>query len=138
MRGARAAQKSVVAAYPDSPIDVFVVWVDMVPGDDRRSAQRSARIFRDPAVRQFHDPEARSGSRVAESLGGDGSEPAWDVYLFYDRQADWDDRPPEPAHWAHQLGGVPQEYAAHYRTGANLEQWLRSTAGAMLSPPAAP
>ena len=29
---------------------------------------------------------------------------AWDVYFAFDATAKWDDVPPKPAHWMHQLG----------------------------------
>lgn len=31
---------------------------------------------------------------------------AWDVYLLFPPQAQWEDQPPAPSYWMHQLWGV--------------------------------
>ena len=42
--------------------------------------------------------------------------PAWDIYFFYDKDAAWDEAPPKPVEWWHQLGGAnrtdPERFAA--------------------------
>ncbi len=35
--------------------------------------------------------------------------PAWDVYLVFDRAAEWKAEPPIPNYWMHQLRGVSAE-----------------------------
>ncbi len=37
-------------------------------------------------------------------LGLDAGNPAWDVYLLYDGNAEWADTPPKPIFWQEQLG----------------------------------
>ncbi len=37
------------------------------------------------------------------------SEPAWDVYYVYGRNAEWSGDPPVPAYYMHQLGSLPPE-----------------------------
>ena len=37
------------------------------------------------------------------------SVPAWDVYLIFDRNAEWKDQPPAPQDWMHQLPRAPAE-----------------------------
>jgi hypothetical protein len=48
----------------------------------------------------------KSYSRVLQ-LGDD--RPAWDVYLVFDRAAEWKAEPPVPNFWMHQLRGVSAE-----------------------------
>ncbi len=57
---------------------------------------------------------------------------AWDVYLVYPPGATWDDDPPVPAAWRHQLGDSSWADAAHYRTGEALFADLRAAVGAAL------
>ncbi len=55
-----------------------------------------------------------NGSWVGEAFQapiGLDTEPAWDVYLVYERDASWnEDSPPEPSFFMHRLGGrLPPE-----------------------------
>lgn len=108
-------RKAVLKDFPDADISVSVVWIDMLPMDRRAAAEKMAGEFKDPRVRQFHDTrkhlagEAFRGKQVKRG-------PAWDIYFFYDKQAEWKDAPPEPVEWWHQLGGGdradPERFAA--------------------------
>jgi hypothetical protein len=35
--------------------------------------------------------------------------PAWDVYFVFGPEARWDDQPPAPTYWMHQLGRAAPE-----------------------------
>ncbi len=51
--------------------------------------------------------------------------PAWDIYLLYDRNAEWKDRPPTPSFWMDQIGaekGTPFQ-------GDKLAQRVRDLLG---------
>ncbi|MBA3355712.1 MAG: hypothetical protein H0U18_07190 [Pyrinomonadaceae bacterium] len=50
---------------------------------------------------------ARSYSPVLKLKAG---QPAWDVYMAFDRAAEWKAEPPVPNYWMHQLGGVAPEW----------------------------
>ena len=74
----------------------------------------ATRLMSDPRVAHFWDPEATVGSAFSRVLGT--SEPAWDVWMLFDRDARWDERPPEPAWWEHQLGYLsPDRYLDPHR-----------------------
>lgn len=65
-------------------------------------------LMPDPRARHYWDPGLLAGRAFAPIVGT--SMPAWDVWLLFDRDAGWTDRtPPEPAWWAHQLQGMPEE-----------------------------
>lgn len=70
--------------------------------DVLKAAQEAVNSFDDPRVANFFDPEQISGKAVAGSLGNPG-EVAWDMYLFYKPGALWQDEPPAPLAWMHQL-----------------------------------
>ena len=122
--------KSVLEAYPDSDVSVTIVWESMLGSDTEAAARQSSAIFDDPRVRQFWDPNRRSGitfSRdvfpnmlrdTAASVPDDmpflqglkdrakappGSAPLWDVVFLYEKGATWKDRPPKPDHWTKQV-----------------------------------
>lgn len=78
-----------------------------MPGfrDNEKTAKRIAETISDPRVQHFYDPLPvhRAGKSFAEGLVKSG--PAWDIYFFYDEDAEWRDVPPKPIEWWHQLGG---------------------------------
>jgi hypothetical protein len=103
----------------------------MLPGDSETAAKQKAMRFNDPRVRQFWDPNQRSGKAIAESLGYKGRV-AWDIYLFYIPGGGWIQHPPDPAGWMHQIseGWVDDD---HFFTGDDLMQKLYNTAQGLLA-----
>lgn len=115
--GAVTVNESIVKGFGVADIDVNVVWIDVLPSDGSISAIRASTIFSDPRVTQFHDPNQLLGNAFAGGLVTSG--PAWDVYLFYPAGVRWDEAPPAPVAWAHQLGsGIAP--ASHVKTGLDL------------------
>jgi hypothetical protein len=47
-----------------------------------------------------------------------------EVVRFYKRGMTWEDRPPAPAEWVHQLGGGRRADPAYFRTGEDLTNGL--------------
>ncbi len=99
----------------------------MLPDDTKAAAKRSTRIIDDRRVRHFHDPEQRSGLAIADGLDWEGKA-AWDIYLFYERDSAWTERPPAPADFMHQLSWEP----VHFRTGDDLVRELHEAMQRML------
>lgn len=113
-------QRSILEAYPDSNISVGIVWINILENDTEMMAIEAAgRFIADSRVLHFYDPQKRTGKAIARSLGGTG-EVAWDVYMFYEKGAEWDEDPPRPSEWMHQLKGSNWASAAHYYTGEDL------------------
>ena len=131
--GAKAVRDSVLNAYPDADIQVSIVWIDMLPSDNAEAATKSSAIFDDPRVKQFHDPDRKSGYVIAKDLLYENAGPAWDIYLYYDKDAQWADAPPKPVDWVHQLGGGRRADAARFRPGQRLVDALRESTGKILS-----
>jgi len=130
--GAEAVKASVLDAYPDADIQVSVVWIDMLPSDNQGAALMSSALFGerpDPRLKQFHDPNKRTGRAFARDLLYAGGGVAWDVYLYYDKLAVWNDTPPEPVEWYHQLGGGRRADPAKFRPGKKLRTALREATG---------
>src|SRR5216117_1476563 len=106
----------------------------MLPADGARAAQEAAHLVADPRVRHFYDGERRTGRAIASSLGTGGAagQIAWDMYLFYDRQARWSadgvDAPPRPVDWLHQLRGRAWADPRRYHWGEALASALREAA----------
>lgn len=72
-------------------------------GDSYEAAQKAVGKFKKyKRVKQFYDPKQLAGKAFAGSIGHDG-EVAWDFYLFYPAQSVWQELPPVPDVYFHQL-----------------------------------
>jgi len=85
------------------------VYVPILGGDDEASVPSAMKRLPDSRVVFYWD--ARGDLTKSYSLVlqlGEGR-PAWDVYLVFDRTAEWKAEPPVPNYWMHQLRGLPSE-----------------------------
>lgn len=103
----------------------------MLPGDSEATAKEKTIIFNDARVRQFWDPDQRSGKVIAESLGYNGKV-AWDTYLFYQSGSKWIEAPPAPAYWMHQIS---ENWASrsHFHNGDDLLKELYTAASKIMT-----
>ncbi len=102
-----------------------VIWIDRLPSDDEGAARRAHALLDDPRVSHFHDPDQHAGRAWAEVLGL--RDVAWDVYLLFDRRAEWGDTVPVPREWFHQLGDDHAD-PVRRRTGHALAHALHGAA----------
>ena len=100
----------------------MIVWVEMLPEDREADVMALAGEMTDPRIHWFRDPRRRAGRAIAASLGATG-QVAWDVYLFFDADAEWKSQPPAPRQWAHQLGDTWADPTRHH-FGDHLEPEL--------------
>ncbi|MBS1544188.1 MAG: mercuric transport protein MerTP [Bacteroidetes bacterium] len=104
IQGAQSIQKSIIEKMNDKNIGVIVVWTNMLKSDDATTAQYSASMFDDKKnVVQFFDVKNLFGDVVARTINSKG-EKAWDIYLFFDGTAQWNEKLPRPFEYVHQLG----------------------------------
>ncbi|MEJ2246056.1 MAG: hypothetical protein P8Y80_08295 [Acidobacteriota bacterium] len=96
--------EGILKPFPDADLSVLVVWIVLKATDTPEAANEASAKFSDTRVTQFFDPGQMAGKAVAESLGHEG-EVAWDFYLFYPPAVQWEELPPEPQAWMHQLPG---------------------------------
>jgi len=80
------------------------VWLPIFGGDFRAEARKLSRSFPDKRVSYFIDGRSLTGTVWEPVLKTERF--AWDVYLLYDAAAAWEEAPPQPGFWMHQLHGV--------------------------------
>lgn len=89
----------------DDRVRAYIVWLPIYGGDFEGEARKLARRLPDRRVSYFLDPESLTGN-LWERVLKTGREIAWDVYLLYGAQAQWEQEPPPPDFWMQQLTGV--------------------------------
>ncbi|HLL74306.1 MAG TPA: hypothetical protein VK421_03505 [Pyrinomonadaceae bacterium] len=85
-----------------------VLWAD-----GRATVPQATRRFPDPRVAHYWDGDGVLVKAYSRSLRIDG--PAWDMFLVFDREAEWKGEPPAPAFLMDQIGvegGRPLDGAA--------------------------
>ena len=109
----------------DESVRAYVVWLPIFGGDFKGEARKLSSSFRDKRVSYFLDPDSSTGKRWERVLKT-GRFIAWDVYFLYGPDAHWEEEPPQPDYWMHQLGGVtkaPRLDEATFR--AKLSEMLK-------------
>jgi hypothetical protein len=96
--------QKVLKAIPDDRLKVYIVWLPMFPGDSRKWAQTRSDEFSDKRIRYYWDGERISGKSWQKVLGT--KKEAWDVYLLYGADSQWEKESVTPDFWMHQLGGL--------------------------------
>jgi hypothetical protein len=106
MRGAVALHREWLAKDSSSNIAVHVVWSPQLGAGEKHVASATSLI---PGVRIKHywDGEMLVGRAYQPLLAL--RQPAWDVWLLFDRDAVWRSDTPPPAWWEHQLQEAPPE-----------------------------
>jgi hypothetical protein len=89
----------------DDRVMAYIVWLPIFGGDFKGEARKLSNSFRDKRVSYFLDSTSETGKQWERVLKTERFI-AWDVYLLYGAGATWEEEPPQPAYWMHQLGGV--------------------------------
>jgi hypothetical protein len=102
-------QEEVLAKISDPALRVYVVWEPICKGDSRGAAEEAVREVPDRRATHYWAGDRELGDRVSPVIGLKG-ETAWDVYLLYPPNVKWEEKPPTPVFFMHQLQGrLPEE-----------------------------
>ena len=112
----------IIGKFPDTDIAVSIVWIPILENDSIEAASPSVKYLNDNRFQHFYDQDQIVGKEIARSVGWDGHV-AWDIYLFYAPHAGWNDGPPAPKTWAHQLKDS-WAHKEHFRRGDDLVKAL--------------
>ena len=114
-------QKVLLEGHPDLDLNILIVWIKIYATDSMDVVDEASNLFSsDPRVTQFYDPAKISGLEVAGVLGAKSGEVAWDIYLFYDDQDQWNEQLPQPKDWLHQLGSSTWAEPGRFYPGDQL------------------
>ncbi len=93
----------------NSDLRVYSVYVPILESDNEASVPSAIKRLPDSRVVFFWDAKGELTQSYSGVLQLGEDRPAWDVYLVFDRTAEWKAEPPAPKYWMHQLRGVSAE-----------------------------
>jgi hypothetical protein len=97
--------QNVLKAVDDDRVRVYVIWDPIFGGNFDKAAKNLSGRFLDKRASYYKDPDSLAGTLWKNVLELN-REIAWDVYLLYGADAQWEKEPPKPDYWMHQLWGV--------------------------------
>ncbi len=119
LRGASEVQSRVLEQVKNADLRVYSVYVPILSGDDEASVPSAIKRLPDSRVVFFWDGKGELAQSYSPVLKLKTGQPAWDVYMVFDREAEWKAELPAPNYWMHQLGGVAPERRLNGDTLAN-------------------
>lgn len=107
-------------------VRVYSAWVPILPSDGEFAVGRATKNLTDDRVTHYWDARGELVKNFAPVLGL-GRRPAWDVYLLYDKNAEWTDSPPKPVFWQEQLGISEETQLDADKLTAEMKKMLEGT-----------
>src|SRR5437868_3664991 len=105
LRGASEIQSKVLEQIGSDDVRVYAVYLPILRGDEESSVPSAMKRLTDSRVSFFWDAQGETAQSYARVLKLPAGQPAWDVYLLFNRDAEWKNDLPAPDYWMHQLGG---------------------------------
>ena len=105
-QGASVIQTSVLDTIGEPALRAYVAWVPILPGDTGPPDAETRLRVSDERVSHFWDAQKMLPDSLSRVLRLPEGWPAWDVYLAYPPGVCWEEEPPAPAFWHHQLGDL--------------------------------
>jgi hypothetical protein len=94
--------QTVLKNIQDERLKAYIIWLPVLPTDNRNWAVKRTGEFANRRVRYFWDGEQLTGQMWRGVLGLDGPL-SWDTYFLYNHKVRWIDEPTLPDFWMHQL-----------------------------------
>lgn len=94
--------QTVLKNISDARLKAYIIWLPVLPTDNRNWAVKRTAEFSDSRVRHFWDGDQLTGKIWIPVLGLAGPL-SWDTYFLYDHKVGWTNQPTVPNFWMHQL-----------------------------------
>ncbi len=99
-------QTGVLNAIDDQGLRAYVVWVPILTSDSSPPDEATRALVPDARAMHYWDARRALPDLFAPLLQLPPGSPAWDVYLAYPPGVTWEQAPPAPSFWQHQLGDL--------------------------------
>ena len=95
---------SVLKQVESDDLSVFAVWMPVLASDNAEESKKAESLLPDPRVAHYWDGDNSIGKLYGRQLTlPRGRQLAWDIYFVYAPGVRWEDEPPAPTAWMHQL-----------------------------------
>ncbi len=102
--GADVIRSEIVGKLKDKRLGAFCIFIPMLASDGLKTAIEAATKMTEAGISSFSDENRSLGKAYGETVKLPyGQKTAWDVYFLYGPNALWDQSPPQPEFWMHQL-----------------------------------
>ncbi len=86
-------------------LSVIAVWMPVLQSDNAAASKKAESLLPDDRVTHYWDGDSSLGKLYGRSLTlPRGRQLAWDIYFAYAPGVRWEEEPPLPTEWMHQLG----------------------------------
>ena len=123
--------EEVLEQVDNGRLSVLAVWMPVLQSDNAAAGKKAEPLLPDPRVVHYWDDDNSLGKLYGRSLKlPRGRQLAWDIYFVYAPGVTWDDGPPPPTAWMHQLGTDERHLSGSKLRGTILELLgIEDTAG---------
>jgi hypothetical protein len=108
LHGASEIQHKVLEKIKESDLRTYAVYLPILKTDQERSIPTAMKRFSDNRINFYWDSKGELAQNYSRILPL-AHQPAWDIYLLFNRDEEWKTDPPAPDYWMHQLSGVSAE-----------------------------
>jgi hypothetical protein len=97
-------QQEVLEQVDSDDLSVFAVWMPVLGSDNAAAARGAESLLPDDRVTHYWDDDSSLGKLYGRLLSlPRGRKLAWDIYFVYASGIRWEEEPPLPTQWMHQL-----------------------------------
>ena len=95
---------TVLEQIDSDDLSVFAIWMPVLQSDNAGAAKDAESLLPDSRVVHYWDADNSLGKVYGRLLTlPRGRQLAWDIYFVYAPGIRWEDEPPLPTEWMHQL-----------------------------------
>lgn len=102
--GASLVQEKAISQISSERLAVFILWTPRYPGDSRAKAVAATQFVSDSRAKHYWDAAGTLPRMYGSALGLPADDQfAWDTYMVFNADAEWNPPPPQPTDWMHQM-----------------------------------
>ena len=95
----------VLEQFDSDDLSVIAVWMPVLKSDNAAAGKEAESLLPDNRVTHYWDGDNSLGKLYGRLLTlPRGRQLAWDIYFVYAPGVMWEEEPPLPTQWMHQLG----------------------------------
>lgn len=107
---------------------IYAVYLPILRSDQENTVPNAMTRLPDERVSFFWDGKGDLAQSYARVLKLPAGQPAWDVYLAFNREIEWKNDSPAPDYWMHQLRGQkPERFLNGEKLAEEMNKLLKNT-----------